>query len=59
MTVSSFCILLVSADGSLISKLRAFQGLAALCDFLEQGFALGLLFGKLVLYLGTQVLVGP
>ena len=45
-------------DGGLIGKLCAIQGLSALCDLLQQSFTLGLLFGKLVLYLGTQILVG-
>ena len=45
-------------DGCLIGKLCAIQGLSALCDLLQQSFTLGLRFGKLVLYLGTQILVG-
>ena len=40
-------------DGGLVGKLCAIQGLSALCDLLQQSFTLGLLFGKLVLYLGT------
>lgn len=45
-------------DGGLVGKLCAIQSLSALCDLLQQSFTLGLLFGKLVLYLGTQILVG-
>ena len=51
-------VLLISVDGGLIGKLRSIQCLPPLGNLLKKRFPLSLLFGKLVLYLGTKILIG-